>query len=96
MPAHSGLIYNVGGGLDCSVSLLELTDLCRQATGKKIAVGTVPATRPGDVRIYVTDSSRIRAAAGWKPGWTIERIIESIAAWIRDYEERLEPILGCS
>ena len=96
MPAHSGLIYNVGGGPDCSVSLVELTSLCRQATGKTIAVGTVPTTRPGDVRIYITDSSRVRAASGWKPRWTIERIIESIAAWIRDSEERLEPILGGS
>jgi CDP-paratose 2-epimerase len=94
MPAHSGLVYNVGGGRDSSLSLLELTDLCRQATGKTIPVGTVQTTRPGDVRIYITDSSRVRAAAGWKPRWTIERIIESIAAWIRDHEEQLEPILG--
>ncbi|WP_447602345.1 NAD-dependent epimerase/dehydratase family protein [Nitrospira sp. Nam80] len=94
MPAHSGLIYNVGGGRDCSVSLMELTGLCRQATGKTIAVGTVEATRPGDVRIYVADSSRVRAAAGWKPRWTIERIIENIAAWVRDHEQQVEPILG--
>lgn len=34
LAVHSGQVYNVGGGRDVSVSLLELTGLCRAATGK--------------------------------------------------------------
>jgi CDP-paratose 2-epimerase len=91
---HTGQVYNVGGGNECSLSLLELTGLCRQATGKTIQIGTEATTRPGDVRIYLTDTSKVRGAVAWKPRWTVERIIESIAAWIRDRENDLRPILG--
>jgi CDP-paratose 2-epimerase len=94
MPAHSGRVYNVGGGRECSVSLLELTDLCRRVTGKKVKLEAEAATRPGDMRIYITDSAHVRAATGWKPCWSIEHIVENIAAWIRDEEAALAPILG--
>lgn len=65
--AHSGQVYNVGGGLEGSLSLRELTDFCRQATGKTIPIGSEAETRPGDVRIYLTDTSKVRAAVAWKP-----------------------------
>ena len=92
--AHTGQVYNVGGGPECSASLLELTGLCRQATGKTVPIGRDTSSRPGDVRIYLTDTSKVRTALPWKPRWTIERIIESIAGWIRDHENALRPILG--
>ena len=92
--AHTGQVYNVGGGPECSASLLELTGLCRQATGKTVPIGRDTSSRPGDVRIYLTDTSKVRTALAWKPRWTIERIIESIAGWIRDHENALRPILG--
>ena len=94
LAVHSGQVYNVGGGRDVSVSLLELTGLCRAATGKTIPIHSEASTRPGDVRVYLTDSSKVRAAAGWKPRWTVERIVESIVAWIRERENELRPVLG--
>ena len=39
-----GRIYNVGGGREVSVSLLELTELCRRATGREVPIGRVPET----------------------------------------------------
>ena len=94
MSHHSGQCYNVGGGRESSVSLLELTDLCRQATGKRIPIHTEAVTRPGDVRIYLSDTAKVSASTGWKPRWTVERIIESIAGWVKDREGELRPILG--
>jgi CDP-paratose 2-epimerase len=94
LSAHSGQVYNVGGGRESSVSLLELTDLCRQATGRAIPIHTTPTTRAGDVRIYLSDTTKVRASTGWKARWTVERIVESIAAWIRDRETDVRPILG--
>lgn len=91
---HSGQVYNVGGGPEGSLSLRELTELCRGATGKTIAIGSEEATRPGDVRIYLTDTSKVRSVVAWKPRWTVDRIVESIAGWIRDHEPALRPIIG--
>ena len=92
--AHSGQVYNVGGGPEGSLSLRELTELCRRVTGKTIPIGSETETRPGDVRIYLTDTSQVRAAVAWKPRWTVDRIVESIAEWIRDHEQALRPIIG--
>jgi len=91
---HNGQVYNVGGGRESSVSLLELTHLCRELTGRMIPIRAENQTRPGDVRIYLSNMSKVQAATGWKPQWTVERIIESIAAWIRDHEADVRPILA--
>ena len=54
-PSYQGKRFNVGGGVQHSTSLRELTDLCREVTGREISISPDPETRPADVRIYVTD-----------------------------------------
>jgi CDP-paratose 2-epimerase len=94
MPAMNGKIFNVGGGLPCSVSLRELTSLCEQLTGNKINIKPIPENRKADLRIYITDNSVVNAATGWKPEYTPETIMKEIYEWIREYEEDLKPILS--
>lgn len=94
MVSHNGEIYNIGGGMDNSISLLELTGLCRQYTGYKTTINNVEDTRPGDIRIYITDNSKVTARTGWKPKITINQIVEEIATWIRNNEEMLRPVLA--
>ena len=51
-----GATFNVGGGREGSLSLLETTALCREITGqRRRRVGPVAETRPGDVPIYLSD-----------------------------------------
>ena len=57
----SGSVANVGGGRECSLSLLETTALCRELTGNEVEIGADPETRPGDVPIYLSDCSRLFA-----------------------------------
>ena len=46
-PEHwRGVVANVGGGLGCSVSLLELTLLCREITGRTVPVQSVDRGAP--------------------------------------------------
>ena len=55
----SGVTANVGGGRECSLSLLETTELCRELTGSEVADRRrVPETRPGDVPVYLSDCSQ--------------------------------------
>lgn len=89
-----GELFNVGGGRPVSVSLAELTALCRAATGKSIAIAAVPENRAADVPLYVTDNGKIEAALGWRPQRTIERLIEDVSAWITAHETSLRPILA--
>ena len=63
----SGTVFNVGGGRECSLSLLELTELCQTITGKRVDVSPTTETRPGDVPLYVSDCSALFAHTAWRP-----------------------------
>lgn len=88
-----GSLFNVGGGRDTSISLAELTSLCQQATGQKIPVEPVLEDRVADIRIYLTDNSKVTAATGWKPEISPAHIVDEIARWIVDNKTILSGIL---
>ena len=90
----SGKIYNVGGGRKVSVSLQELTAICEQVTGNKIEITSVPENRAADIRVYLSDSSRITTETGWEPKIGVTEIIEDIYHWIKENEAQLKPILN--
>ena len=85
-------VYNVGGGLGSSLSLLETTALCREITGNTVEVGRVAANRPSDVRLYVTDNARVTADLGWAPRKTPRETLGELFAWIRDNERLVAPL----
>ncbi len=91
---HNGEIYNVGGGLERSLSLLELTGLCQKYTGHKIPIKSVHEERAGDIPIYITDNTRITEKTGWKPEITVDQTIKEISGWINENSELLRPILA--
>ena len=87
-------IFNVGGGNDVSASLMELTEFCREVTGNKISIHKEPETRKADVRIYITDNSKVTKATGWKPTISVKKNISDIYRWIKENEKQLEKILN--
>lgn len=86
-------IYNAGGGIRNSVSLLEMTGLCEKITGNKITIESITETRQADLRIFITDNNRIEQETGWTPKKSVETIFQDIFSWIRENEEQLKPIL---
>jgi CDP-paratose 2-epimerase len=91
---YSGQIFNVGGGNDCSVSLKELTAICEEVTGNKIPIEKVVETRVADIRIYITDNSKISEVSGWKPEKKPKEIISEIHKWIEENQNNLFEILN--
>jgi CDP-paratose 2-epimerase len=79
---YSGARYNAGGGAQNSLSLCETTELCREVTGKEIEMGSAPETRPADVRVYITDHSRVSAVNGWQPKRDARRTLTDIHRWL--------------
>ncbi|MFC1868331.1 NAD-dependent epimerase/dehydratase family protein [Thermodesulfobacteriota bacterium] len=90
----NGQTFNVGGGIGNSLSLIELTELCRKYTGSSIRIGRVEDNRQGDIKIYVTDNGLVSETLGWQPAIGCEQIIEEISNWIKDNEELLRPIFS--
>ena len=93
MDKFCGETFNVGGGRENSVSLLELTELCRNISGNDFPIGSKPEPRPADVRMYITDNSKVTQTIGWKPKTGVEEIIEDVFRWIEDNKKSLEPII---
>ena len=94
MAELNGQLFNVGGGQDVSVSLKELTAVCQAVTGNKVFIKEVKEDRQADIRIYITDNSRVSASTGWAPGSGLEQIVQDAFRWIQDNEALLKPILA--
>jgi CDP-paratose 2-epimerase len=88
-----GMTLNVGGGRERSLSLAETTALCAEITGHRVAVDGDPATRPGDVPVYISDCARLHARTEWRPQRSPELVLADIHAWIRAHELILERAL---
>jgi CDP-paratose 2-epimerase len=89
-----GGLFNVGGGRQVSVSLAELTALCRSVTGHTIPIAAVPENRAADVPLYVTDNAKIERTLGWLPRRTMQGLVEDVHAWITSNDGALRPILA--
>jgi CDP-paratose 2-epimerase len=82
----NGKIFNVGGGYEISLSLQETTQICREITGNMITLAQEQQTRPADVIIYLTDSTKIHTEASWKPRRSARSILEDIFQWVQSHE----------
>jgi len=88
----NGQTYNVGGGKEVSLSLIEATKLCEEITKNKIDIGQEEGTRPADLAIYITDNKKVNKDLGWKPKRDAKKILEDIYKWIKDNNSQLETL----
>ena len=79
----SGLAFNIGGGPDNSVSLLEVLEMIGSAAGEPPEISFFEE-RLGDQRYYVSDTRRFAAATGWRPQVAVEDGVEQLYRWLRD------------
>lgn len=91
---YAGRPLNAGGGAENSVSLLEATELCAAVTGRRIEIAPSPETRPADVKLYISDNSKVSAINGWRPKRNVRGCLEDIHSWLHANEETLKPVLG--
>jgi CDP-paratose 2-epimerase len=77
----SGHAFNIGGGCDSTISLLELIDLIGQVIGERPAYRVEP-WRTADQRYYVSDTSKFQAASGWAPRVAVGEGVERLASWL--------------
>ena len=91
--AYQGQRYNAGGGLLNAVSLQELTALCEEITGNHIPITPDPETRPADVKIYITDNTKLVTRHTWRPQRTLPQTLESIHTWLTNAREEVQTVL---
>ena len=79
----AGQVYNIGGGAENTISLLELLDSLEARLGYKIPRRFEPA-RPGDQAVYVSNIAKAQRDFGWRPQVHREQVIEDLIAWVRE------------
>jgi CDP-paratose 2-epimerase len=84
---HAGTPFNVGGGSDNAISLLELVDLIGDLDGRRPEVRSAPM-RPGDQRWYVSDTTRI-GTFGWHPAVGVRDGVEALYRWLSGVRPRV-------
>jgi CDP-paratose 2-epimerase len=86
----AGQVYNVGGGLANTVSLLEIMEQIERLTGRRLQY-VFERVRPGDQPVYVTDFSKLRQHTGWAPQVKMEQILSNIFEWWKQNRELFRP-----
>ena len=74
---------NVAGGLSNSVSLCELTALCREITGRDTPINSIPENRPNDLRLFIGDCTKLYLRTAWRPKRNPTRIVQDINSWVK-------------
>ncbi|WP_284282538.1 NAD-dependent epimerase/dehydratase family protein, partial [Limnobacter litoralis] len=75
-----GQAFNIGGGMENSLSLLELFALLEQETGCKMNYTNLPP-RESDQRVFVADLAKIKRLIGWTPKTVCKSGISSNIVW---------------
>jgi CDP-paratose 2-epimerase len=79
----AGQIYNVGGGVKNSTSLLELIGHIEQLVKRNVRFSYGQA-RAGDQLVYVTDCSKLERETGWRALTSVQQTLRRI------YEFRMQ------
>jgi len=82
-----GRVFNVGGGKENSLSLLELFSYLEQKLMIRMTFVILPV-RSSDQKVFIADNSKITAHIGWTPRVSRELGIESMLHWLSQIEEK--------
>lgn len=85
---HSDLergLFNIGGGENNTISLLEFLEELKILTGRNPKV-KFSDWRPSDQKVYVSDTAKLEKALGWKAKTGVSEGIKKLTAWIRANE----------
>ncbi len=76
-----GEVFNIGGGVKNTLSLLELVDHLSRITGHKLNV-TFDDWRKFDQKVYVSDIIKAERALGWTPSIGVRDGIRRLTEWV--------------
>jgi len=79
----AGEIYNLGGGMERAISVVEMLYAIGQETGRQPVVRHSNA-RPGDQPLYIADTSKLTRHTGWRAQFSCSDILQSIHRFWRE------------
>jgi CDP-paratose 2-epimerase len=77
-----GQVFNIGGGISNSLSLLELFSLLEELNDCQMNYISNPP-RESDQRVFVADISKAKNILGWVPQISAKEGIQEMLSWVR-------------
>lgn len=74
-------VFNMGGGPENTLSLLELLDILKAETDKTVEL-TFSDWRPSDQKVYISDIAKAKSKLGWKPKVTPADGVGRLVSWL--------------
>lgn len=85
----AGHVYNIGGGVDNTLSLLETMDMIREISGKTPQLSFAD-WRPGDQRIYISNIGKATDHLGWTPAVSVRSGLGNLHNWLLEHRHLYE------
>ena len=76
-------VFNIGGGPDNTLSLLELISLLQEITGRSVKI-RFDKWRKFDQKIYVSDITRAQRMLRWSPLLSPREGVSRVVAWVTE------------
>ena len=76
-------VFNIGGGSENTLSLLELLDLLEESTGIRAKISYAD-WRPSDQKVYISDVGKIKEKLKWEPEVNPREGVNKLVEWVRE------------
>jgi CDP-paratose 2-epimerase len=86
---RNGEIYNLGGGIERSISVIEMLKEIEKRTGRPLRLRYCDV-RPGDQPLYITNTAKLEQETGWRARHSLSEILDSIYRFWRANREIIE------
>ena len=76
-------VFNIGGGPENTLSLIELLNYLKKITGKQTHI-SYNDWRPGDQKVYISNISKAQKKLNWKPKITPQEGVKKLSNWVKE------------
>jgi CDP-paratose 2-epimerase len=90
MDRSRGEVYNLGGGMNRSVSVIDMLDKIGKKTGKPLRLRH-REVRPGDQPLYISDTSKLEKHTGWHARRSLAATLDGILEFWRQNSSSIAP-----
>jgi CDP-paratose 2-epimerase len=77
----SGETFNIGGGPENTLSLLEYFEFLEDFSGREVLY-SLSESRPGDQKVYISDIGRAKSKLSWSPSIDLTNGLRRLYDWV--------------
>ncbi len=76
-------VFNIGGGPENTISLLEFLDILEKETGKRSKI-TFSDWRLSDQKVYISNISKVSKELNWQPKINPQEGMKKLISWVKE------------